>query len=125
MTHKNAKELLESLDKFTIKESFAEGDLVIAQQLAGNENRFFAIFLGSKDISEEELGLYYPDKQVAILKPLCTKDGDKLSDLHDLEEDGTIILGLSQVKRKADKADFEKCKNRAIERAKRFEEIQI
>ena len=102
------------------------GDLVIARKLVGNENSFFGIIQKFDDfLNEEEKYNYYKSEKMIVIKPLCTLNGDELSESHELDKDGNIRLGTKSHIRLINKNKFKEFKNQAIKRAKKFKEIEI
>jgi len=124
---KKAKELIEKLNKLNEDEALKEGDLIITQKLVGYNNKFIGIVQGFDDFKndEESFNNFKSDK-IVLIKPLCTVDGDVVSDFNDIDKNGNIRMGDKSYRFNIiDKNKFEQYKQKAIERADRFKNIQI
>ena len=125
------KELNQAYDKIlknNINENteiFSIGDLITTQKLHGVSNRFFGIIQGFDEFKDDEEAYNnFKSDKIIIIKPLCTIDGDVVSDFHDLDTNGNIRMGNKSYRiTKIDKNKIENAKNKAVNRAANFEEI--
>lgn len=102
------------------------GDLVIARLVAGKEHSFFGIIQEFDTLNEEEgiYAYYYKSKQIVVIKPLCTLNGDEISDNHKLDKKGNVRMPVGSRIILSTESELEQYKNRAIKRAERFKEIE-